>query len=331
MAKARTKKSQRRRKRAARLKRILLVLAMLVLASDCLVTYAVGRVADGADHEIVPAGAPGSEVEARMQDNRAAQAALTESFLARVTPQTVRTTSPDGLWLAGRYYENPGSHRWVILIHGYHGTSANMTGYAQRYYDAGYQVLTPDLRACGGSEGRYLGMGWLDRGDILNWIECVLQWDPQAQIVLHGFSMGAATVMMTAGEPTPDAVRAFIEDCGYTSVWDIFAAEMKHRLHLPEFPLLYTANAIAQMRVGYDFREASALAQVANCEKPMLFVHGNQDELVPFGMMQTLYDAKPGENKQMLVAAGAGHGQSALVLGEEYWAQVFGFLAQYAG
>lgn len=330
MPKAKQKKAPKRKKRAhRRLKAVVLLVAALLLASDCLVTYAIGRVGDGTDRESLPAAEQANEIEARMIANHAAQAALTESFEARVEAATVRVTSGDGLWLAGRYYENPGSHRWAIVIHGYHGSSANMTGYAQRYYDAGYQVLAPDLRASGGSEGRYLGMGWLDRADILAWIDCILQWDPEARIVLHGISMGAATVMMTAGETTPDAVCAFVEDCGYTSVWDIFALEMREVLHLPVFPLLYTANAVAQVRAGYDFHAASAVEQVTKCEKPMLFIHGNLDDFVPFEMMQTLYDAKPGENKQMLVAAGAGHGQAALVLGEEYWAQVFAFLKQY--
>lgn len=329
MPNAGRKKGRRRKKRRSLLKRLALVLALLVLASDCLVTYAIGRVADGSDRETLPAE-PANETQARMLANRDAQAALTAQFEAQVAAQTVRITSGDGLWLAGRYYANPGGHRWVILVHGYHGTGANMTGYAQRYYDAGYQVLAPDLRACGGSEGSWLGMGWLDRVDIQSWVECILQWDPQAQIVLHGLSMGAATVMMASGEAMPDAVRAFVEDCGYTSVWDIFASEMARRIYLPPFPLLYLADGIAQLKAGYSFREASALTQVARCEKPMLFIHGNQDELVPFAMLQTLYDAKPGDNKQLLVAAGAGHGQAALVLGEEYWAQVFAFLAQYA-
>lgn len=329
MLKAKRKKAKRKRRLRRWLKRAVLLLFAVALASDCLVTYALGRIADGADHEMLPVGEPANEIEAQMQANYAAQAALTADFTARVEAQTVRTTARDGLWLEGRYYAKPGSHRWAIVIHGYHGSSANMTGYAQRYYDAGYQVLTPDLRACGGSEGAYVGMGWLDRLDMLDWITCILAWDPEARIVLHGVSMGAATVMMTAGEATPDAVCAFVEDCGYTSVWDIFSAEMGARLHLPSFPLLYTASAAARLRAGYDFREASALAQVAKCEKPMLFIHGNQDSFVPFAMVQTLYDAKPGENKQLLVAAGAGHGQSALVLGEEYWARVFDFLAPY--
>ena len=77
--------------------------------------------------------------------------------------------------------------------------------------------------------------------------------------------------MMTAGETTPDAVKAFVEDCGYTSVWDVFSSELQLRFGLPEFPILYTASAVAKLQAGYSFTEASALQQVAHCEKPMLF------------------------------------------------------------
>lgn len=114
--------------------------------------------------------------------------------------------------------------------------------------------------------------------------------------------------MMTAGESTPDNVKAFVEDCGYTSVWDIFSSELQLRFGLPEFPILYTASGIARLRAGYSFTEASALAQVARCEKPMLFIHGTADDFIPYEMMDTLYNAKPGDNKAELTAEGAGHG-----------------------
>ena len=107
------------------------------------------------------------------------------------------------------------------------------------------RYLTPDLRACGDTDGNYLGMGWLDRKDILSWIDWIVAQDSDARIVIHGISMGAATTMMTAGEDTPDQVVAFIEDCGYTSVWDTFSSELKLRFGMPEFPLMYTANLFA--------------------------------------------------------------------------------------
>ena len=88
----------------------------------------------------------------------------------------------------------------------------------------GHERIAPDLRACGDSEGNFVGMGWLDRKDVLRWIDYIIQRDPDAEIVIHGISMGAATTMMTAGEDTPDNVKAFVEDCGYTSVWDVFSS-----------------------------------------------------------------------------------------------------------
>ena len=243
--------------------------------------------------------------------------------------QTVQITAADGLRLNGVYYPNAGSHLWVIALHGYRGSHTGVTNLAQHYYDAGYQVLTPDLRACGDSEGDYVGMGWLDRKDVLQWIDWVLAQDSEAEIVLHGVSMGAATTMMTAGEDTPEQVKVFVEDCGYTSVWDIFSSELKLRFGLPEFPILYTASATARAKAGYGFKEASALQQVQNCEKPMLFIHGTADDFIPYEMMGTLYNAKPGTNKATLTAEGAGHGEAMDVLGDTYWNTVFDFEGQY--
>ena len=227
------------------------------------------------------------------------------------------------------YYTNAGSHLWVIALHGYRGNHTGVTNLAQHYYDAGYQVLAPDLRACGDSEGDYVGMGWLDRKDVLQWIDWVLAQDSEAEIVLHGVSMGAATTMMTAGEDTPEQVKVFVEDCGYTSVWDIFSSELKLRFGLPEFPILYTASATARAKAGYGFKEASALQQVQNCEKPILFIHGTADDFIPYEMMGTLYNAKPGTNKATLTAEGAGHGEAMDVLGDTYWNTVFDFEGQY--
>ena len=93
--------------------------------------------------------------------------------------------------------------------------------------------------------------------------------------------MGAATTMCVSGDPTPSYVRCFIEDCGYTSVWDEYSQEMKKRFGLPEFPMLHITSALVKARYGWSFKEASPLNQVAKCRKPMLFIHGSNDKFVP--------------------------------------------------
>lgn len=89
--------------------------------------------------------------------------------------------------------------------------------------------------------------------------------------------------MMVSGEKTPEYITCFVEDCGYTSVWDQFSKELKGLFGLPPFPLLYTASWIYQLQNGWNFQEASALSQVARCTKPMLFIHGDNDDFVPHG------------------------------------------------
>lgn len=202
---------------------VVLVAAVIAFASSYLVNYAIGRSGDGGDREVaLDVEAPTDGVEQLIAENRAVQKQANEEFLQQNPGQTVQITAADGLRLNGVYYPNVGSHLWVIALHGYRGSHTGVTNLAQHYHDAGYQVLTPDLRACGDSEGDYVGMGWLDRKDVLQWIDWVLAQDSEAEIVLHGVSMGAATTMMTAGEDTPEQVKVFVEDCGYTSVWDIF-------------------------------------------------------------------------------------------------------------
>lgn len=309
---------------------IVILLAVVGFVGNYLVDYAIGRSGDGGNRTVsLEVGETASDTEKLIAENKKIQEKLTREFLESVDEQSVQITSDDGLKLNGSYYENDGSHDWVIIIHGYRSDHTRMAHHSQRYYAEGFQVLAPDLRACGESEGDFVGMGWLDREDILKWTDWVLQQDSEARIVLHGVSMGAATVMMTSGESTPDEVKVFVEDCGYTSVWDIFSSELKLRFHLPEFPIMYSANINAALRAGYKFDEASALEQVAKCEKPMLFIHGTADDFVPFYMQDMLYNAKPGDNKEKIVADGAGHGESCYLLGDEYWDKVFEFIDTY--
>ena len=106
-------------------------------------------------------------------------------------------------------------------------------------------------------------MGWDDRLDIIDWINTILEYNPNAEIVLHGVSMGAATVSMVSGEDLPSNVKAIVADCGYTSVWDEFAYQLDDLFSLPEFPILNVSSLVAKVRAGYFLGEASTLKQVA--------------------------------------------------------------------
>ncbi len=233
--------------------------------------------------------------------------------------------SEEGLCLRGILLKNPSKGPWVILCHGYTGHAEEMADFARQFYQRGYQVLMPDARGHGKSEGEYIGMGWPERRDIVRWAE-YLVWKERAEnIALLGISMGGATVMMASGEELPGQVRAIVEDCGYTSAWDEFHYQLKMLYHLPAFPLLYVTDLLARVKAGYGLKAASAIKQVAKCRIPMLFIHGEKDALVPYWMLKPLYEAASCP-KECFVVENAGHGEARQAQPEEYWKRVFGFL-----
>ena len=208
------------------------------------------------------------------------------------------------------------ARRVALVLHGWRGTPVKFLHIARIYHQIlGFHVLLPDLHAHGLSEGQAIGMGWKERCDVLHWMT-LFQTDT---MVVHGISMGAATTMCVAGEPMPEGISdvRFVEDCGYTSVWDEFSYELSEEFSLPDFPLLHVASLICGLRDGWRFGEASPLRQVARCPHPMLFIHGDNDHFVPSWMVHPLYEAKP-DKKELWITKGTEHALSYKDYPEDY-------------
>lgn len=224
----------------------------------------------------------------------------------------------------------------AVLVHGYQDSAIRMLHLGKMYHrDMGWNILLPDLRYHGDTPGKAVQMGWHDRLDVLRWIGVAENLfysaadRDSAQIVLHGISMGAATTMMVSGEPRVSrALKAFVEDCGYTSVWDVFAHQLREQYSLPAFPVMHTTDLLCQARYGWSFEEASALEAVGRCRLPMLFIHGGADRFVPTEMVYRLYRAKPAP-KALWVLPGVVHAMSYHDRPEEYTARVRRFLSPY--
>ncbi len=222
----------------------------------------------------------------------------------------------------------PDSKRWVILVHGYTANPHSMAKYGKVYHEKGFNMIYPCMRGHKNGCDRKISMGWLDRYDIIGWIYFILHRCPDAQIVLHGESMGAATVMMTVGEQLPANVVCAVEDCGYTSVYDEFEYQIGELFHLPKFPFLNAGQFMTKVHGGIDFKEASAVDQLQKSTTPMLFIHGEADDFVPFEMVFRNYDAFGGE-KDIITIPGAAHAESVCVDPETYWAKVWEFVGKY--
>lgn len=250
-------------------------------------------------------------------------------WLTNNSKDTYITSSKNGeLKLHAYELINDNSNIWTIVIHGYMGQGNGMTGFANAFYNRGYNVLVVDLRGHGKSEGNYVGMGWHDRLDIVDWINYIIEKNNDSKVILFGISMGAATTMMTTGETLPKNVKLAIEDCGYTSTWDEFSYKLKQLFKLPTFPTLNAANTVCRIRAGYDFKESSAVEQVKKSKTPTLFIHGSEDTFVPFEMLDKVYNAANCE-KEKLVIEGAEHGMASTINPELYWQTIDRFIEKY--
>lgn len=301
-----------------------LFLAIITAASFYLVDYALVSVQRDRDSDMSKIEKRFPEVKLWLDSLRAA-GALRDTFV--VMPQTgkrahalyVRSLRADG--------------RTAVLVHGYGDNATSMLPIARIYNrEMNANVLLPDLYAHGQSDGEVIQMGWKDRLDVLHWISLAPEMfgttADSLRLVVHGISMGAATTMCVSGEQTPRYVKCFVEDCGYTSVWDEFSNEISARFSLPDFPLMYTASWIVKAKYGWGFNEASPLKQVAKCPKPMLFIHGDNDTFVPTWMVYPLYEAKP-QPKALWIAHGSKHADAYADYKEEYARRVVGFVEKY--
>lgn len=252
-----------------------------------------------------------------------------DDFFTIVEYNDIFIHSRDNLKLhAYEFKSQKHTNEWVIVVHGYMGEAIDMSYNVHQFYEMGYNVLAPDLRGHGQSEGKYIGMGWDDHYDLIKWINYLISEDPNCEIILYGVSMGATTIMNVSGEKLPTQVKLAIEDCGFTSVWDILKYQMNEIFDLPSFPLLNITDIITQIKCGYSFKEADTREQLAKAKIPILFIHGNLDTFVPFYMLDELYESANCP-KEKLVIKNAWHGVSSKVDPLTYWNKVKSFIDRY--
>ena len=327
-----------RTSRRPRLKRVLaVVLAVLFVGYWVLVNLLVSAALVPSFMEKLDAFEEVTEVSysqqvrtSDIQENRKAALRETKAWVEEHPPERLEAESADGYTLvAARFPAETASRRWVILLHGYTGWKEEMYPFALWYWKQGFNVLVPDLRCQGESQGDFIGMGWTDRLDVRMWMDGILREDPEAEIVLHGQSMGAACALMLSGmADLPENLRAVVSDCGYTDAYSMFRQDIKDWFGLPAFPLVDSANLALQVRGGYDLRKASALKAVGESRVPTLIIHGDRDKMISVDMAYALYEAAAPE-KELLIVEGAGHAQSQDKDPAGYYGTLEKFLGKY--
>lgn len=238
-----------------------------------------------------------------------------KAYMLEQPHEDVYQTAFDGLKLHAAYFpainENSGKKRIVICFHGYTSQGLrDFIGLTDYYFKNGYAMLHPDARAHGDSEGKYIGFGCLDRKDALGWVNWVIEkCGEDVEIILHGISMGGATVLMASGLELPPQVKGIVSDCAFTSPKEVFTHVLKTMYHIPSFPIMQGAEIMNKKLAGYGMDECNAKREVAKAKVPILFIHGSKDTFVPVNMCHEIYDCCASSKKKLIIE-GAAHAES---------------------
>lgn len=257
---------------------------------------------------------------------KAAVTTPNRDFFEKVAYKDVYVKSRDNLTLHG-YWLDLNSDKTVIIVHGYASNGFAKGPIAKEFHDHNFNILCPDLRAHGQSEGDKIAMGWKDHYDLLEWIDLVNTFKPRGKIVLMGVSMGGSTVLNATGENLPANVAVCISDCAFTTPWDIYQYQLSSKYNLPPHPVLDLVKIYNNLDDKSNIRYG-AIDMVKKSVTPTLFIHGSMDYFVPTRMVHALHDAASCE-KEKLIIKNAGHAQANLYNPELYYRTVFSFIEKY--
>lgn len=238
----------------------------------------------------------------------------------------IEIETDDGEKLVGHFYKCENEKRIIVAMHGWRSSwSKDFGGIADFWHKNNCSVLYAEQRGQNNSGGEYMGFGMLERHDCQKWINWVSErFGGEKSIYLAGLSMGATTVLMTAGLELPQNVCGIMADCGYTSAHEIWKHVAENNLHLSYGLLGKIANDICKRKINLGTNDYSTIEAMEQNSIPVLFIHGTADKFVPVEMTYRNYEACKAP-KRLLIVPGAEHGMSYFIEPERYKKAVVDF------
>ena len=231
--------------------------------------------------------------------------------------------SERGEELCGFYYpcgKRP-SGKIAFIVHGYHSEHIETAGMLfEAYHERGFDVFTCDNTASGESGGQLFGYDVFESEDCLKWLYFLInEFGTGIQVILHGFSLGGATVLKMS-DKCPPAVKLIVSDSGFIGADEL----LKSRLGTL-YPMMDKLNRLI---AGYKLSDTDVTENIKASKLPFFIVHGTDDPTVPFSMAQRIFELCP-EGSERLFVDGARHIESIHNAPDEYTAKLDALIAKY--
>jgi len=245
----------------------------------------------------------------------------------------VQITAADGSTLrAWNFVPRAGNGDAVIVQHGQGDNRVGMLGYADLLLRHGYEVLLPDSRAAGTSDGAFLTYGVFEAGDFNLWYGLIKASEAPRCIYAIGNSMGAAIVLEAAARQP--GYCAVVAESGFSSFRETAYLRMGQTFGTGPwlgrtflFPTVEAGLIYAQYKYGVDLASSSPKEAAAHSHVPILLIHGLADNNLPPINSERIKAADPGA--ELWEPAGAGHCGALSTAPAEYERRVIGWFESH--
>lgn len=221
------------------------------------------------------------------------------------------------------------SNKTVITAHGYtdERSQKKIKGLdlVQSLNENGYNVFMFDFRNSGKSEGRHTGIGYYEKHDLESAVDYVIQEKQQPNIVLLGWSMGAATSLLVGTEHPK--VKGVIADSPFHDLNDYLNENLSVWSKLPKKPFTAMILRSIEHLLKIDPNEVSPISTVKNGkETSYLLIHGKNDKKIPYRSSELIFEQIPDINDKSLWITEYDHITSFVEEKEVYKSKVLEFL-----
>ena len=218
-----------------------------------------------------------------------------------LTYKDVFFSTEDGRRLHGWFFPQDGDSPVILFCHGNAGNISHRLHNVRLLLEKGLQVFIFDYRGYGKSSGRPSEKGiYMDGLAAYDYLVEMEYFTPD-KIILFGRSLGATVAIEIAVRKD---VKGIIIESGFTSTKGM----AKTMFLFNPFSHFLPANY-------------NNLEKIVRISVPKLIIHGDEDHIVPFAMGEKLFAASK-EPKYFYALRGAGHNDTYVVGGEEYFRKI---------
>jgi fermentation-respiration switch protein FrsA (DUF1100 family) len=226
---------------------------------------------------------------------------------AELGAEDVWIDSEPGVRLHSWFLRTPDSRLVALYLHGNAGNISHRLQHARELAAAGLSLLLVDYRGYGRSSGSPSESGLYRDAQAAYDRLLKLGFKPE-QIVVYGESLGTAVAVELASRNRCGAV---ILEAAFSSAGAV-------------------ARGIVPVIGPLLVRSFNSRSRIGRVRAPILFLHGDHDEVIPLALAQELYKAAP-EPKKFWMLPGAGHNDLVECAGPDYRQRLQSFLSALAG